>query len=196
MPFIFIDRGRPSTIAYKAPKISHDDGLSEIQQTGASHEINHSQISLAQRYQSQQNKQQGKQPKAIFHADEIMQSPVIFLDVTQVSIENIWQTLQQHNIKHLVITKNNVLHGICSERDILKRLAFAEHYEKQQAEIFQSKVFAATPQTDIHQLAHMMFDQHIGCLPIIDENNYVLGMVTRSDLLKLTSHYGPMEFWA
>jgi len=196
MPFIFIDRGRPSTIAYKAPKIRHDDALSEIQQTSATHEINHSQVSQAQSYQSQQDKRQGKQPKAVFYAQDIMQSPVVFLDVAQASIENIWQTLQQHGIKHLVITQKDVLHGICSERDILKRLAFSEHYENQKSDIYQAKVFAATPQTDIHQLAHMMFDQHIGCLPIIDEQRHVLGMVTRSDLLKLTSHYGPVEFWA
>ncbi len=187
MPFIMIDQGSTAIRHYTTPKQS---GTSPTAQTNPARTVELQSKTGHQAYQ--QHAQPHEQERKVHQAHEIMSSPVISLDITNLTLKGAWQTMQQHNIKHLPITKNGTLDAIVSQGDILKALAF-QAYEQNW---LQQKVYAATEQTDIHQLAHVMFDEHIGCLPIVNEQREILGMVTRSDILKLTSHYGPMEFWA
>ena len=186
MPFIMIDQGSPAIRQYSVPKQSGTPALNASNPTTP---VKGKPESGPQAYrQAAQNKPKQK----VFSAFEIMSEPVISLEFDQLGLKVAWQIMQKHKIKHLPITKNGTLDAIVSEGDILKALAF----KHTQSQWLQRKVFAATQNTDIHQLAHVMFDEHIGCLPIVNEQNEILGMVTRSDLLKLTSQYGPLEFWA
>lgn len=186
MPFIMIDQGSPAIRHYTIPKQS---GTAPLNATNPSRAVKGKPESGHQAYQQAiLNKPKQK----VFNALDIMSKPVISLDATKLELKVAWQLMQKHNIKHLPITENGTLNAIVTEGDILKALAF----KHTQSKWLQRKVFAATQTTDIHQLAHVMFDEHIGCLPIVNEQHSILGMVTRSDILKLTSQYGPMEFWA
>lgn len=40
-----------------------------------------------------------------------------------------------------------------------------------------------------------MFNQHIGALPIVDEKHQLLGLITRSDILRVIIKNEQMEFW-
>jgi len=187
MPFIFIDQGSPSIRHYSAPKSS---GTSPLTATNPTRQIEVHSKTGKNPYQKQNTE------RAIAHqvhqAKDIMSSPVFSLDINELTLTNALSILKKYNVKHLPITKNGTLNAIVSESDILKALAFKD----ENLTWFTQKVYAATLTTDIHQLAHVMFDEHIGCLPIVDESHAIQGMVTRSDILKITSQYGPMEFWA
>ena len=187
MPFIMIDQGSPAIRHYNTPKQS---GTAPLGASNPSRTVKGKPQSGHQAYKEHQHTNPPVQK--VFQAFEIMSQPVISLDANKLSLKAAWQLMQQHKIKHLPITKNGTLNAIVSQSDILKALAF----EKSQSQWLTQKVYAATEQTDIHQLAHVMFDENIGCLPIVNEARMILGMVTRSDILKLTSQYGPMEFWA
>lgn len=192
MPFIFIDRGRPSTLPYHAPKTGYKDAVSEVQASESSNPVNQIQNPQVKSYENQQQHQQ----KKLFLAGDIMTKPVVTVELEHADLQTVWHTMQHHNIKHVVVTIDNSLHGITTERDVLKTVVFHKEEQNNKDTFIQKKVYAATEQTDIHQLAHVMFDQHIGCMPIVNKQQQVLGIVTRSDLLKLASQYGPMEFWA
>ncbi|GAA6135151.1 hypothetical protein NBRC116188_19410 [Oceaniserpentilla sp. 4NH20-0058] len=187
MPFIFIDQGSPSIRDYATPK---SKGTSPLTPSNPTRAVQGRSQTGQKAYQ--QNTQSKPMSRQVHRAGEIMSTPAISLDIQQVNLEHARQTLIKHNIKHLPITENGTLNAILSECDILKALAFKQENQ----EWITKKVFAATVATDIHQLAHVMFDEHIGCLPIINEQHELVGMVTRSDILKITSQYGPMEFWA
>ncbi|MGR6870774.1 CBS domain-containing protein [Pseudomonas sp. HK3] len=187
MPFIMIDQGSAAIRQYTTPKQS---GTAPLSAANPSRAVKGKPESGSQAYQQQAALNKPKQK--IFQAFEIMSQPVISLDIDHLDLKTAWQLMLQHKIKHLPITQNGTLNAIVSEGDILKALAFKQN----QSQWLQHKVYAATETTDIHQLAHVMFDEHIGCLPIVSEEHLILGMVTRSDILKLTSQYGVMEFWA
>lgn len=189
MPFIFIDQGSPSIRHYSTPK-AH--GTSPINPSNATRTVE-TQSKTGRNPNPYQQTPSNKQTiRKIHQAFEIMSTPVFSITIEQLSIKNAWNLLQKHQIKHLPVTKNGTLNAIVSEGDILKALAFPDKNLSWVTE----KVYAATESTDIHQLAHVMFDEHIGCLPIVNEQHEIQGMVTRSDILKITSQYGPMEFWA
>ncbi|MGK0444611.1 MAG: CBS-domain-containing membrane protein [Bermanella sp.] len=187
MPFIMIDQGSPAIRQYTVPKQS---GTAPLDASNPVRPVKGQSQSGHKTYA--ENQQSNNPIQKVFQAFEIMSQPAISLDIAHLELETAWKIMQKHTIKHLPITQNGTLNAIVSEGDILKALAF----KHSRSQWLQKKVYAATEQTDIHQLAHVMFDEHIGCLPIVNEQRELLGMVTRSDILKLTSQYGPMEFWA
>jgi len=187
MPFIMIDQGSPAIKHYTRPE---QTGTAPLSPTNPARSVESKPQAGQQPYQ--QHSPGNRAPQRVFHAFEIMSTPAISLEIHELGLKSAWELMHKHSIKHLPITKNGTLNAIVCESDILKALAF----KHDQSQWLQQKVFAATEQTDIHQLAHVMFDENIGCLPIVNDNHEILGMVTRSDILKLSSQYGPMEFWA
>ena len=186
MPFIFIDQGAAAIRQYHSPESPQ---LKRAQKSAATQKVESK--GNQQKYSAYQQRQQTNHQ--VHTAQEIMSFPVYALEQSHATIQGAWELMQQHQIKHLPITKDNKLIGMVSERDILKIYALKNTNKDQW---YKTKVFAASLTMDIHQLSQVLFDEHIGSLPIINEQQELQGIVTRSDILKLNSQYGPMEFWA
>ena len=187
MPFIIIDQGGPAIRQYTPPV---KKGVTSVKASEPTEKVeSHPRV---QPIQSAYDKIQQQNPQKVALAGDIMRSPVISLAIENTNIHTAQGLLKKHNIKHLPITKDGRLSAITCEPDILRHQVSPRDNPKW---IIQ-KVFAATALMDIRQLAHVMFDEHISSMPIIDDDHQLIGIVTRSDLLRVTSHYGPMEFWA
>ena len=210
MPFIYIDNGSSVNRPYRRIGSRQVEAVTASAGTLPSHaETEHkpkkdfsSDVDPLQgenkqaisEYQQQSGEQSNQQK--VRSAKEIMSSPVMVLDIHQHTPDNAWQIMQQHHIRHLPVVKQRQLIAIVCERDLLIHAMAHSSLPENLDAIMIQKIHAASPDTDIHQLAHVMFDEHIGSLPIIDKERKVLGIVTRSDILKVMSHYGPMEYWA
>ena len=193
LPFIIIDHGQPAIANYQntPPKGTATVNKSTPVKNVSINTQDHQHKTTPHPENPYLNTPSS--PHRVYLAKEVMSEPVIFLDNQNASIDQAWKIMQRHYIKHLPVVKNKKLFGIISERDVLHALAFKIPPNKNW---FIKKVYAASGDTDIQQITHTMFDQHIGSMPIIDEEQMLIGLITRSDILKLTSRYGPMEFWA
>jgi len=187
MPFIIIDQGGPAIRDYHPPNKS---GVSPISASNPTTATN-SETQITAPHQTYQEVEK-RGPKKVAIAGDIMNTRVISLDINDATLTTAKALLDDKHIKHLPITKNGKLYGMTCESDILRHLVSSAHFPKW----IVTKVFAATAAMDIRQLAHVMFDEHISSLPIINSEHQLIGIVTRSDLLRVTSHYGPLEFWA
>lgn len=186
MPFIFIDNGGAAIKHYHSP----ESPLLKRAEKSASTQKVESKGNQQRHSAYQEHHNTSHQ---VHTAEEIMSFPVVSLDQPQASIKKAWELMQNNDIKHLPITQDKKLIGIVSERDILKIYALKNVNEDNW---YHTKVFAASSTMDIHQLSQVLFDEHIGSLPILNDSQELIGMITRSDILKLSSQYGPMEFWA
>jgi acetoin utilization protein AcuB len=92
-----------------------------------------------------------------------------------------------------VVNRSGELIGIVSERDLLyatpspaSSLSVWElHYllsQMQVQNIMTRGVITTTPDTPIEEAAEVMATRKIGGLPVVDENNYVLGVITETDI--------------
>ncbi|MGB0733631.1 MAG: HPP family protein [Pontibacterium sp.] len=94
-----------------------------------------------------------------------------------------FQKMQSLNIRHLVVVDNTgKLLGLLEERNLL---IAGKDSSKQIETIYSKKVMAATPDSQVRGIAQAFVEHNINALPIVDETNKVVGMVTRTDLLKL-----------
>jgi CBS-domain-containing membrane protein len=137
--------------------------------------------------------------QSVTRAAQIMSSPVFTLDA-QMSFTEAWQHFRQKNIRHFVVTdKQNMVQGILSDRDLLKHAAVLgatpSAIEKNVGQIMIDAVVTASADTLIKEVCRVMFDQNIGALPIVSNEGYLQGIVTRSDILRSMIKNGPLELW-
>ncbi len=113
---------------------------------------------------------------------EVMTKDLITLE-PDASILDAAQLMKKFNVGTILITQNDKLTGILTDRDIVLRL-IAENIDCQDAKLkdfmSQSPVSVSSNE-DIQFVADMMAEHQIKRLPII-ENNKPVGIVTLGDL--------------
>lgn len=187
MPFLIIDQGNPLQHPYKTPQ---QPGISPVLPGNRVQGISGQAQGRPNPYAHHPADNSPTQPGLEACAAQIMSSPVISLDLHAADREAALQLMAEHKIRHLPLLDHGNLAGLLTERDLLR----APHKAFRQLMI--RKVFVATADTPLQALAHVMFDEHIGALPIVDEHQQLSGIVTRSDILRALSAYRPLEFWA
>lgn len=119
---------------------------------------------------------------------EIMSSPALSLQA-DATVADAWRVLRGKRIHHLPIAnKMNVLIGIISDRDLLRFNMGLGSETKALREplgrVMRRDVLSATKDTSIRAAAEVLVTQRIGCLPITHSDGSMLGIVTRSDILR------------
>jgi len=104
--------------------------------------------------------------------------------------------LREKKIKHLpVVDKKNAVIGVLSDRDIKEYMpskattldVYELHnvlLETKVTKVMKRKVFTAKPDLPIEEAAMLMYDNNIGCLPIV-ENNKLVGIISDRDLFRV-----------
>jgi CBS domain-containing protein len=132
----------------------------------------------------------GTTPKAIHElcARDVMISPVQTLDES-ASLAEGWRFITEKRYRHVPVVAGGRLVGIVSDRDLLREaVRQALEPEKRNpgvADLMHSPVMTARPDTPIRQVARVMFEERVGSIPIVDARGALLGMITRSDLLRV-----------
>lgn len=131
-------------------------------------------------------------------ACQVMSSPVATLN-TQTSLKEAWEVFQQTRFRHIPIVDQNeegqnMIRGIISDRSLLYQGIW---HLKNPGKISPStytidhfmvkKVITAMERTPIFEIAHLLLSNKIGCMPICSSEGEIIGIITRSDLLRLAS---------
>ncbi|ARK31741.1 acetoin utilization AcuB family protein [Halalkalibacter krulwichiae] len=119
----------------------------------------------------------------------IMKRNVITIKDT-ATIKEAMQLLELHQIRHIPITnERNRLVGIVSDSDIRDAspsiFHFTDHLEdflKPISTIMKRNVITAHPLDFVEEVSTLFYEHHIGCLPILDDDELV-GIVTETDML-------------
>lgn len=117
------------------------------------------------------------------------------------TVDKIHDAMTERGIRHIaVIDEEGDLVGVVSHRDLLRR-ALIERSDLplfvQRAvlrrtrveEVMTSEIETVEPDQPLTEAAQVMFDNKIGCLPVV-EGSRVIGILTESDFVKyFTSGY-------
>jgi len=148
-------------------------------------------------YSIQKQRQAEKEPSQVFLLADIMSKNVVSLN-PKATVADAWQLFQRHRFQHIPITaEDNTVLAMLSERDILQGPGIQENINLKNIMLFATqRVFCFSPDTDIRQATRTLYEYDLGALPIISDQHELLGIVTRTDIIKIVSHYGPLELWA
>ena len=94
--------------------------------------------------------------------------------------------MADRHFRHIVVIDSGTqIVGVISDRDILKVLARTPQWEtKEVSQIMTREPFTVKPETPVSDAVAKMVSKRINCLPVVDGDGKVCGIVTSTDLLK------------
>jgi len=128
------------------------------------------------------------------NARELMTSQVTTV-APEDSVLACSQILKEKGFKHLPVVQGGRLVGVVTDRD-LKRVSASDATTLEMhellylldkltvAEVMTKAPVTAVPETPVRELAGLILERGVGCLPIV-EGNAVVGIITRNDLIRL-----------
>ena len=61
--------------------------------------------------------------------------------------------------------------------------------------IMTSEAITADPVTDVRRIAQVMLSYHLSAVPVVDEQDALIGLVSRSDILRAVTSDPPLSLW-
>ena len=125
---------------------------------------------------------------------DIMNSPV-FTFSSEKKIEDAISDMKKFHKSHYPIVEQNVIIGIISDRDLLTAKANGYSPTAPISEIMTNVVILVTENTDIRIVSKIMLDENISSLPVINDSDVLIGMITKTDLLKCIMNNMPIDYF-
>jgi tRNA nucleotidyltransferase (CCA-adding enzyme) len=123
---------------------------------------------------------------------DVMSSPVRTVD-PDTTMEEAGKLMLRSGHSGLPVISNGSLKGIISRRDLEK----ANHHGLVQAPVkgfMSSSVMTISPDASLDEVQRLMISRDIGRLPVVDGDGNVVGIVTRTDILR-TLHGQSYPHW-
>lgn len=136
----------------------------------------------------------------LVHAAQIMSRPVTVLHQDS-EVAQAWRLLQERRIHQApVLDDGGRLVGMVGERELLMVIdidggRILENLKRQVRDVMTSPVLAAAPVTDIRRIAAVMLERGLSAVPILNERAHIVGIVSRTDVLRAVMTDPPLSLW-
>ncbi len=111
------------------------------------------------------------------------------------AVSEAMKIMKERGIKHIPVLKGDKLRGIISDRDIKEYTPskataldiYELHYLLAKArvkEVMKTRVITTSPETPVEEAAAAMFDNGVGCLPVVEEGRLV-GIMSDRDIFRV-----------
>jgi CBS domain-containing membrane protein len=127
---------------------------------------------------------------------ELMTSDVVTLTEDD-TLAHAQRCMARGRIRHLPVIRDGKLVGLMTHRDLLAAsfsiFADVDHSEQRRifvtvpvVEAMHRDVISVPPETPVKKAAEILLENKYGCLPVVEENGTLVGIVTEADFLSLT----------
>lgn len=128
--------------------------------------------------------------------EEVMQKEVVTLEKGE-RLDLVEDIMHVGRVRHMPVVDGGKLVGMISHRDLLaSSLSKTLDFDAQERRTFLRSVDAAEamtsdlvtvlPAATLAEAAAVMLRHKIGCLPVVDEGGALLGILTETDLVRVT----------
>lgn len=136
----------------------------------------------------------------LIHVGQIMSHPVKVLHQSK-AVAEAWRELQHWGIHQApVLDDARRLIGMVNERDLLTVIDIdgervLENLNRRVSDVMTSPVVATVPMTDIRRIAAAMLKGGLSAVPIVNDSEHIVGIVSRNDVLRAVMTDPPLSLW-
>jgi len=199
----FYVEGRTRHELMPIEKLFNERRVEKTHEVDSSHPVENKEVHLTNNSNTQRIKSTYQQiehflPETqVVFAEQIMSSPVVAL-APDSSVNQAFKLFHKHQFRHVpVTTRDKKLQGIISDRDILRILgnhAGSDQEKIKISEVMITEVLTASRKTDVRYITRLFVENRIGSMPVMEDRKLV-GMITRSDILKAVLNHYELELW-
>ncbi len=193
---------------FRIRKVSKVSKISDIETVGHESQPSDQQsspslsFSHARLYEQVQNLSQAT--SSTLMARDIMSSPVRTLPLT-ASLAQAWDLVRNRRFRHIPIySQHGALVGILSDRDLSSGTVeaaltgtkgAAALAEETIEKLVSQPVLVAAPDASLLAIGRVLLEERIGALPVVSQDKALLGIITRSDILRVIVSHPSFEQW-
>ncbi len=135
-------------------------------------------------------------PEKTLTAREIMTVGVVTISMDD-TLKTARRVFQEKHFHHLIVLDKDRPVGVLSDRDLLKHISpfigspmserpqDAATLKKRVHQMMTRRLVSIGPEATLSELAQYMLDKEVSCLPVIDADEGLLGIITIRDLARL-----------
>ncbi len=103
----------------------------------------------------------------------------------QLDYRHAFDLLHAHGIHHLPVVEGKRVVGIVAHRDLLLAAAHFGAIDVPVGEIMKTPPVCISESADIKEAARLLVVNHIGSLPVLDDDGKLIGIITETDIFKI-----------
>lgn len=103
----------------------------------------------------------------------------------EARIESAWKLMHDKRVRHVPVCKGGKLVGLVTQKDLLVNSRNNALLTLPVAEVMVFNVHTVHIDDDARSAAQQMIDRKISCLPVVDDDENLVGIVTDTDFLKM-----------
>lgn len=163
----------------------------------------HYEVSQQAIAEYQQFLQHNKAREAVYHAYQIMSQPVVTINANTTLDQacTLFQSCPYQVIP--VLNARQQLIGSLSRRILYPVLIEQQRNEGSKylsviellTDNNQLQVISAAPVTDVRRIASVLIEHSLDAIPIVESNDHLLGIVSRTDILQSAINDPPLSLW-
>lgn len=137
----------------------------------------------------------------VYHAADIMTREVAYID-SKSTIQKAFDMLSEHKVGQLaVVSFGKKIVGMIDKKTILNLLMndlenSKNILNKKLDDIYLPELITADPITDIRRIAKVMIDFKLHAVPIVAEDDTLVGIISKTDIIKAVSNIPHLQLWS
>ena len=138
----------------------------------------------------------------IFHVNQLMSIKVTTVK-DDITIRECYELMQENSIQQLPIISHSSskLKGIITIHDLVRFIFnnIEDAYfnsNKSISEISTKQIITTEPISDIRRVAQVMIDFNLNAMPVVENDDTLVGMISRNDIVKAIATIPHMQIWA
>ncbi len=137
----------------------------------------------------------------VYQVKDIMTKDCIYID-EKSTIQDAYNVLREFKIGLIpVVSFGKKIIGTIDKKIILNLLMddlenTKNVLERRIEDIYLPQIITSDPLTDIRRVAKVMIDFKLHAIPIVDENDILIGIVSKTDIIKAVSHIPQFQLWS
>jgi acetoin utilization protein AcuB len=137
----------------------------------------------------------------VYQVKDIMSTNLIYIH-NQSTIQESYELLKEYAIAQVpIVSFGKKIVGLISEKIILNLLMddienASNILERKLEDVFLPEIITTAPISDIRRVAKVMTDFKLDAIPVVNEDDILLGIISKTDILKAVSHLPKLQLWS
>ena len=137
----------------------------------------------------------------IYQAKDIMTKNCIYIHI-ESTVNEAYESLNSLDVNQMpVVSFGKKIRGMINKKMILELLMdnlenSKYNLNKKIEEIKLPEIITVAPTVEIRKVAKVMIDFKLDAIPVVDENDILVGIVSKTDILKAISYLPKMQLWS